>query len=536
DRKGTGEGATYAATVKNVGNGPAQPFTAQWSVNERPGSKFGLAKGLAQGEETVIEFSKSYRPNATDHRVQTVMLRLYPGTPEPDANNDALEIHEDAIPIAMTGAKISADPIQATIRRLNDVYFAQSRFSFATEGVLERVRLVPNQDAGQMVIDLAGNQGESGLIQKILTSLTGLSPSQKSPTITLDEQDIPYGDPYSGASGFGDTRYEGLIPPGIPMLYVPVASPLFDNLPIEPTDLLSGTEVAAINVALGKKGQMREGILWDLPATVILRATDMTGKPLDGAELAFYQVDGGKIPDSPTQTILTKNGGTVILENLEVTALPGERDLLHTLKRNPFGNLRADGSNGTILIRAQVNGEIEWGWLKAWQLADTFHRGNKAAAIIDVRFNAPSGPIDRTANLAKGKLISDKALSLPAQLAPLVDDNPATEVGIGALPGDWVEIDLGRDRPIGEVQLLVKDGSMPARFDIQAYSTGQAAPESDAWVKDLNFAWTKANRGKKDGSIAYRGPMARCRFIRIVNRSGGAAKLAEIRVFALKAE
>ncbi len=535
DKAGTGNEATYRATVKNVGSGPAKPFTAQWIVQEKDGAKFEVNKGLAAGEETVIEFKKAYQKVDTDHRLQPLQFRIFPAEPESNSNNDALEIHEDAIPIAFSGAKIAADAMQALAREINDVYFAQSRFSFALDGALERIRLVPSQDQAQFTVDLAGQTADADIIRSLLSMLTGLRPQTGTATAQVDGETIAFSDPFSGISGFGDTRNEALIPTGIPMLYVPVSSPLFDTLPIEPTTLLSGTEVAALNSSLGISGARRQGILWDLPATIILRATDMTGKPLDSAELAFYQVQNGQVPEIPTQTVLTKNGGTVILENRDIVGALIEKDAIHQLKRNPFGQLSANGDNGTILIRAQVNGESEWAWLKAWQLADSFHRGNKAAAIIDVRFNAPSGLLDRTVNLAKGRLLTDKAGSLPAKLSPMVDDDPATSSAFGEAVGDWVEIDLGRDRPIGEVQITTKSG-MPEKFDIQTYATGQQPPTEEAWVKDLNFRWTRANRTKKDGTIAYRGPMTRARFIRIINRSGGKGELAEVRVFALKAE
>jgi hypothetical protein len=106
---------------------------------------------------------------------------------------------------------------------------------------------------------------------------------------------------------------------------------------------------------------------------------------------------------------------------------------------------------------------------------------------------------------------------------------------LGAKPGDWIEIDLGRDRPIGEVQVLTKDGGMPRQFDVQTYATGQQPPTVEAWVKDLDFRWSQSNRADKDGFVRYRGPAVRSRFIRIVNRSGGAGTIREIRVHALKA-
>lgn len=536
-RSGSGAEASYQAIVKNVGSAAANAFSAQWITNEKAGGKFQVTKSLAPGEETAITLGKGYRANNLDHRAQKLALRVYPEGAEPNSNNDCLEIYEDAIPVFLNGAKIDADAVQADFRRFNEIYLAESKFSYAPEGSLERVRLVPARDTAEIVVDIAGNNGELGLLRKLVTALTGLASIEPDQKYTVEGREIPVSDPFSGLTGFGDTRNESLVLSGIPMPSLPVASLLIDNLPIEPTDLLNGTEVAAINLALNKKGNARTGILFGMPSTIILRATDLTGKPLDGAELSFFQVDGLTVPDAPFKTILTQDKGTVILESRDISS--GSNGGLHDLKRNLFGNLKPDGTNGTILVKAQINGEIEWSWVKAWQLADFYRRGNKDAAIIDVRFNSPSGVIDRTANLAKGKLASDIAQSLPAQLSALVDDDLATETTLGGNIGDWVEIDLGRDRPIGEVQILLKEGGMPAKFDILAYATGQNPPQFDSWIKDFNSVWTKQNRGRKEGNstlIPYRGPMTRSRFIRIVNKSGGAAKIAEVRVFALQAQ
>jgi len=535
-----GDEVTYRAAVKNVGSIPAPAFSGQWNIGERVGGKFDISKALAPDEQTIIETKKVYRGNATEHRFQPVLFRVDPGKGDTEANNNAVSIDEDAMPVAFAGASgKNFDKLQQDLRVLNDVYFAHSRFSFAPDGVKERLRLVPDAANAALTIDAADGEDPTALVKNIVASLTGLKSTETAPSVTFENRVIPFGDLYAGVNGFGDTRYDGLIPPGISMIYAPVASPLFDTLPIEPTTLLSSTEVAAINEALGKKGKAREGVLWDLPSTVILRAVDMTGKPLDGAELSFFQLDGNKIPDAPTQTILTKEGGTVILENRDAAETAPDKDAIHHLKKNPFGPLRSDGSNGTILIRALINGEVEWSWLKAWQLSDSYHRGNHDAAIIDVRFNAPAGPLDRTTNLAKGRLCSDTAGSLPAKLAALTDDDLTNEVKIGEKKGDWIEIDLGRDRPIGEVRLIFKTPQMPNQFDIQAYATGQQAPDTEAWVKDLNFGWTLANRGVKEGdaiAIPYRGPVTRSRYIRIVNRSGGPGSIAEVRVVPLKAD
>ena len=536
-----GEEVTYRAMIKNVGESAATPFEAQWIADEKAGARFPVTKALQPGESTIIETKRTFRESKSDHRNSKLMLRIWPGQGDKDASNDATGIYENALPVAVADeTPANFDLAQQFLRTANETYFAQSRFSFAPDGVLERVRLVPNAQDAAYTFGLKFGSDERSAMRELLSQLTGLKSVEGAQSVVFDGRKVNFDDPYPGVSGFGDTRFEGLIPPGIPMLYAPVASPLFDNVVVEATDLLSATEASAINMAIGKSAKERLGVLWDQPATSILRAVDMTGKPLDGAELSFFQLEGGKMPDAPTQTIVTKEGGTVILQNQEIPSGVMDSEALHQLKKNPFGAIRADGTNGTILVRALINGEIEWGWLKAWQFVDAYHRGNRAAAIIEIRFNAPSGPLDRSTHLAKGRLAKNSADDLPAKLAGFTDGDPATEAELGPKPGDWIEIDLGRDRPIGEIALVFKKAEMPKQFDIQAYATGQSAPDRDTWVKDLNFDWTLSNRGieNSDGTVTipYRGPLTRSRYIRIVNRSGGVGKVGEIRVTPLKAE
>jgi hypothetical protein len=115
----------------------------------------------------------------------------------------------------------------------------------------------------------------------------------------------------------------------------------------------------------------------------------------------------------------------------------------------------------------------------------------------------------------------------------LVDGLIDTPVSLDFKEDDWVEIDLGRDRSIGEVVLFGK-GDFWKRFDIMVYATGQKADEARMWCSEADWKWTSANRrdpAEGGFSVSYRSQSQRVRFIRLICRKATAhSELTEIRV------
>jgi hypothetical protein len=154
-----------------------------------------------------------------------------------------------------------------------------------------------------------------------------------------------------------------------------------------------------------------------------------------------------------------------------------------------------------------------------------------------MRFNVPNVPLDAATNLAKERPTTDSAGSLPAQTAALVDGDPATGLALGEKAGDWVEVDLGRDRPVGEVRLVLGEPAAPEQFEILAYATGQNAAQMNAWARERDAAWTLQNRSSVWNGLpclTYRGPAVRVRYLRLRNVTGGKMPLREIEVIAAK--
>ena len=64
-----------------------------------------------------------------------------------------------------------------------------------------------------------------------------------------------------------------------------------------------------------------------------------------------------------------------------------------------------------------------------------------------------SSPWRRGPTSRGDKVASDSAGDEPAKLAAATDGDPATAAVLPEAPGSWVEIDLGRDRTLGEIAL-----------------------------------------------------------------------------------
>jgi hypothetical protein len=549
--RGAAEGGEvpFTARVKNVGTAASEGFAAAWVVGERQNATIENPNRVEPGQEVTFTVRQPAK-NTPDHRVHPIGLRIVPKGNDAVAGNDYLEVQENARFVTLVvdpklaeaakatpntlGSRSVEDWAQEQVRTWNDVYLAHSRFSFATEGAKERVALqgIEVGQPGGVGTGTGNTLNYAWLPTTTITStdtafLRSLGVASGLPDmsamsiargrIDLKDNGKPVDrsnvDRFPGIMGYGDTRFEGSVPGQIGLPYEPYFSPIFEVNPLEPTGLLSATDVARVNRGL-------EGGTLTMPKTLLVRAQDLTGRPLSGVELSFFQTKDGRVPDGPPAfTTVVGTTGTGVLPNR------GEF--------GPFGQIDPMAGNGTFLVRALVNGVPEWSWLKAWQLYDAASRGNQTAAIVDLRFNVPGAPLEADVDLARDRIITDSAGSLPAKLVALVDDSTDTEVAIGPKVGDWIEIDLGRDRTVGEVRLATKSGFLP-RFDIVGYGTGQRAEEAIPIAKELDWAWTSQNRGESGPggtvSVAYRGPIPRVRYLRILNRSGGEGKLAAIRI------
>ena len=293
------------------------------------------------------------------------------------------------------------------------------------------------------------------------------------------------GDLYPGLMGYGDTRFDGTVPGKLPLPYEPYADPATETALLEPTGLLSATDVGRLN-----DGNDR----LPLPKVVLLQVSDLVGRPLPGLELTL---EG---PGFGPQRLKTGNSGSVLLPALD---------------------FKPDLSNGTLTVRATQSGVTGTGTVKAWRLSDAFRRSMSPVVVTEVRLNVPMLPLETGTDLAGGRATTDSEGKPYALGGPLP-----------TAPGAWVEVDLGRDRTIGEIALRTGEAFWK-RYEIRVYATGTKPADAGLWAPELDSDWARRNRSE-DGWLPYRAPTVRVRFIRIVSKSGGAASLAGLRVVPVK--
>lgn len=536
--------ATYTAYIKNVGQADSAPFGARWIVRESAGSLSEISKSLKPGEETTVTTSKPYKPNPVDHRVQPIAFKIEPSGPDAQPWNNSLSTFEDAFPVNIVlekgfADKLGMDPevwVQQQIASLNDVTFAHSKFSFALDGCLERVRaasiLTVNDGTARVkagtVFIQAGESGEPSrtFIKKVLMAMGVPDLTAFNNPVDLDGAKRVRIDAYAGISGWGDTRNESMLTSSLNLKPVPAFDAYADLMHIAPTGLLSATEVGALNAMLQTKAKRETVWTLNLPRIVFINAVDLSGRPIGNAELNFFQMKNGKFDlEAPDFGVATSAQGSAKLPSNPTSEPSGTA--------SPFGTLDPSGSNAVFLVRVKKFGVTDWAWFSAWQLADAANRGQKALLLAELRFNMPTDALETETNLAKERIVADSAGSLPAQLSALVDENPATMVKLPSKAGEWIEVDMGRDRTIGDI-IITSGEKFWKQFDIMVYATGMTAKDAQYWAREVDWDWTAASRGIGN-AVSYRSNAVRFRFIRIVcKQSEPNAAIAEIRAIPIK--
>jgi len=533
-----GEEITWTATVRNVGKMPSQSFQGTWFVRERAAGLVESPTGLAPGESKDFTIRLPFNSQKEDHRTETIALITTQQVPDADLSNDGLKVYTNALPIvvSLASAQNGESAAQSWLDFWNDVVLPQNRYGAAPEGVLERYRIQEfvSTDSDQVwKFQPTATQAEHVRSLGALGGLFDFSSMTRLPgTVTVEGAQIAPGwaDFAPGLFG-GDARDDSLYPKLLPIPETQWSSPMAVALPTPMNSYLSRTDVGFLNAAVGDLGPARSAKWAALPQLCLVRAFDATGKPLGNTTLTFYQVHQGEPNAVPAFTTKTAaQGGAANLEN-RPTSIAGAA--------SPYGVLEAGGKNGLFLVKAEARNTVSWAWLPIWRFIDEYRRGNTGAAMVDLRFNIPSGPLNLDQDLALNKIVTDSAGSLPAQLAALVDGNAGTECVFAPARSTWIEIDLGRDRPLGEVVIDLPTDTTRAQiwpqFEVFAYGTGQKPNEARLYAKEINgpaaLLWRRIVSQDAPGliSLAYRGAPERARYVRILAPGGPAAGAVRIR-------
>ena len=291
----------------------------------------------------------------------------------------------------------------------------------------------------------------------------------------------------------GDTRDESQYARQLPMMYGPWSDQLFEQIAMPATDLLSMTAVGVLGASDSK-----------LPKLVTLKMVTPYEQPLGPADVLATG------PAGKSNLKLTADGYLVLsLSELATSVTDGPIKFLIT----------TDADSKTVDV-------------PIWQIYDASRRAGKSLGVISVGVPMSGIHLTEGTNLAAGKFPSDSQTSSAAELAKLTDGDSGTAMNI-AKEAKWIEIDLGRDRLFGAVDVVT---DTPEAFDsILAVVRETGANDSDArlFARMLQPAWHAKHWCLKEGSssvLRLFGIPAKARYIRLIPKANNSAKISEIRV------
>ena len=472
------------ATVKNEGNQPSAPFSATWIVQGKAGATIS-GSSLAPG--AVAQFQLATPKTVGEPRLDSMLFRITPSDGAGDPSLWASEAFVGGLPLSVPATGWPS--WIRLVRFVNETFFDQSRFSFAREGVVTRINPVLDEKAA------LGPKADVDSPDAVRSVLAALSV----PDLRAAGAPVAYGEGLMG----GETRSEANLPPAIDLPTEPMFSPLLISAALRPTGLLGMPQVAFLN-----------GLPTDLPKIALGRLVNHEGYPYDAASLEFSLVTA---PDHKVIYRTNVEGGQLFL--LPVTLLGA--DPLHTVLR-----VKVTEGDGTAIA-----------YFFGRQLAEEKWRGNAAAAIVDLVCDLPSAPI-LDEDVAANKAISSGPDLSPVGLANLLTPGNTSPVTLPGNAQSWVEIDLGHDRTVGEVEIVAT--KIWSGFDLRTYETGQDSSEAVAWIHEMDGDWTLANRAQvnADGTrtLIYHPRVSKFRYLRIVSRVDQPdAQIVSIRLLAAQA-
>ena len=496
-----GASLTWEAKIRNIGTQPSGPGIVKWTLRWNEQATVNLPS-VGPGETGTATITLPYRRDA-DKRLWMLGARVE-ATGDTDASNNYREVALGAIPVALSqGDAESQAKLNGIVDYLNDHAFPMSRFGFAIEGVTERVRYV--SDPARALRTISSDQiAPSALLSAVLNMPSGFwnPPGQTwitAASLTADSRD--------------EWSYMGGIP--YPELYWP---PRILGQPAMPQTGLLGRNEAAVLMSQAGRNEPAPLAGLETANVLIVRLFDSGGRAIKNAKVQVFQPTNAGQGAAVAETELT-GGGSILLTARSF------KDGRETL----FGPIQPDGSNSWLMLEFEANGDKVSRWVSYTQLVAETLRGGRSAASLEYRLMLPDLPIDRNENLAKGRPAEDSYGRFPAELMSLTDEDLSTSLDFPGEEG-WVEFDLGRDRLVGEVELVFEGAAPWDSYAVSVYNTGQEPGAARVWVNELNGAWRAlAQEQLKDGRtrVRYTGGSINARYLRLTKRQGS-ARLAEI--------
>jgi hypothetical protein len=470
------ERVKWRARFVNTGDEPTRGFMVDWTIGERFSVQSIGDESVPPGGTVDVVAEVPWLADKSDSRASWLrVVALTTGGKAPV--RPAIAVPIGGLAVKFSGAPAPADGPLAAVAQANEAWLAQSRFSFAPDGCRERLRLVTDSPAD---VALEWKGSTQSMVQALVSEIDPLKAWRAASSVPPD------------------TRDDSAWPPSKALPVWPGGSPEEGAPPLPVRARLDGASVAALNAMVGLRGDARAPERIAVSPSAIVRFQDAGGRPVAGGLLTVRQGDGQ--PAWPTPFSLTASGAAF---------LP---------TRGPLGPIGTLSQRPWLDLEVNLNGSVATARLEVFRLIAEAARGNQAP-FVDMVVKVTSGAVDRSQDLAIDALVSDSKGRFPAELQALTDNDPDTKVAMPFEPGDWFEIDLGRDRLIAEVVL---GGQSWAAYDVVLRRTSQAPEDGSVWCRE------------RDGSAVATALAQRARYIRIVARSAGAPDLASVSVFPLQ--
>lgn len=529
-----GAAITWKCAIKNIGTAAAPITNLTWRLPDGSTAASTITEPIEPGQAKVVSQVIPWKNDHTDHRKLWVTVDARSAQDIQTANNSltvpmnalavAIEadssVHEQLKPLMEGGEPMLF--FQNLISEFNGKVLPFSRSIRYPAGSTETLRLVMNPEMADIRVQLTAETAatRTDILRAIGRALTPLTQASVIPLVPgqIDPlQPLPIG-------WIPDTRDDGLRISGLelpPFGWTPrreEQAPLWDN------GLLSRIEVAFLENNLANRGQNRK-INWNaIESGLLVTALDPAGNALEGATVTAHKVVNGKPDQNPMATDRVMRSGVCYLMP---DAKSGSRN------GKFFDNIAPDASNAWLVIRATVAGESQDVWVPAWQLLDWHVRGNNSSPALELRFRLSNEAIDRNQDFAKDKVVVDSAGRFPAELAALTDNDPTTTIEL--FPGQWLEIDITRDRVIASVEFDFI-GEPLNQFEVLVYNTSQDHTRARRWLKEEFGARITRIYGKSSSNgstISFPAKSTTARYIRLVNQGESAVKIGTMRVFGI---
>ncbi|MDX2065274.1 MAG: hypothetical protein SFX74_05975 [Fimbriimonadaceae bacterium] len=495
------EGTNAKVRVSNTGSAPSGTYSVRLLTEERSASLADLP-ALAPGASA--EHTVAIPDARGGNRAVPVTAVIESAGADANPRNQSETRYVGGVDIDWPDDADRATRVRL-LAYLNDVVLPMSRFGAVPDGTTVRVNLGGSTTGDRPANRLRTVLQQLGAKPWARTNLRRADFLAESLTARAAEDLAP------GLMGYGDTRYDGVVPGRLLLPYEPTDNPVFVNNPLVPGGLLAATDVVSIQARAEKRTV-------PMPKAVLIRMNDMSGRPIAESDYAIYRSKGfGVLRGAASVTTgKTRNGTAIVRLGEGGLSLPADD---------------SDGGDALYLVRVTRGNQTEDAWFKAWQLVDAAARGNTDIAFVELRYNLSEADIDLNVDLARGKAVTGSDGLFPAQLAALVTPDSAAAVDLGAATRAYVEIDLGRDRTIAEIR-LTPDANRPMwnRFRIVGYATGQRVEDASPIAQEPNFAWAYANRSRL-GHVSYKGPTPRVRYLRIIHDGTWAGYLRSLEIF-----